>query len=111
MASAGKGTSNVTGSLCPREIAEISTPWEKYEHVETMRKQLYRYLPLIRMMYSESNPVPLKYAMNLVGADVGKPRKPLMELSESNQRTMKQTMERLGILDEDSYQKQFFGGK
>jgi 4-hydroxy-tetrahydrodipicolinate synthase len=111
MASGGKGTSNVTGSLCPREIAEISTPWENYGHVENMRKQLYRYLPLIRMMYSESNPVPLKYAMNLVGADVGKPRKPLMELSEPNQRTMKQTMERLGILDEDSYQKQFFGRK
>lgn len=111
MASGGKGTSNVTGSLCPREIATISKPWESYEDVTNMRETLYRYLPLIRMMYSESNPVPLKYAMNLVGADVGKPRKPLIELSEQNQRTMKQTMERLGILDEDSYQKQYFGRK
>lgn len=111
MSCGGKGTSNVTGSLSPREIAEISTPWENYVHVENMRKQLFKYLPLIRMMYSESNPVPLKYAMSLVGADVGKPRKPLMELSEQNQRTMRQTMERLGILDEDSYQKQFFGRK
>ena len=111
MASGGKGTSNVTGSLCPRELAEISTPWENYDHVETMRNQLYRYLALIRMMYSESNPVPLKHAMNLIGADVGRPRKPLMELSEQNQKTMKHTMERLGILDEDSYQKQFFGRK
>ena len=63
------------------------------------------------MMYSESNPVPLKYALNLVGANVGKPRKPLMELSEPNQMTMKQTMERLGILAEDSYQKEYFGRK
>ncbi len=109
MSMGGKGTSNVTGSLCPREIAEISTPWENYEHVENMKEKLLKYLPLIRMMYAESNPVPLKYAMNLVGADVGKPRKPLMELSEQNQRTMRQTMERLGILEEDSYQKQFFG--
>jgi len=111
MASGGKGTSNVTGSLCPREIATISKPWTNYDDVLNMREALYKYLPLIRMMYSETNPVPLKYAMSLVGADVGKPRKPLMELSEGNQKTMRQTMDRLGILDEDSYQKQYFGRK
>ena len=111
MASGGKGTSNVTGSLCPRVIATISKPWTNYDDVLNMREALYKYLPLIRMMYSETNPVPLKYAMSLVGADVGKPRKPLMELSEQNQKTMRQTMERLGILDEDSYQKQHFGIK
>ena len=111
MASGGKGTSNVTGSLCPREIATISKPWTNYDDVLNMREELYKYLPLIRMMYSETNPVPLKYAMSLVGADVGKPRKPLMELSDQNQKTMRQTMDRLGILDEDSYQKQYFGRK
>ncbi len=109
MASGGKGTSNVTGSLCPREIAVISTPWTNYDDVLNMREALYKYLPLIRMMYSETNPVPLKYAMSLVGADVGKPRKPLMELSEQNQKAMRQTMDRLGIMDEDSYQMQYFG--
>jgi len=111
MSSGGKGTSNVTGSLCPREIAVISKPWEGYDDVLNMREYLYRYLPLIRMMYSETNPVPLKWALNQIGADVGKPRKPLMELSEGNQLTMKQTMERLGILAEDSYQREFFGKK
>jgi len=111
MASGGKGTSNVTGSLCPREIAVISKPWINYDDVLNMREALYKYLPLIRMMYSETNPVPLKHALSLVGADVGKPRKPLMELSQRNQKTMRQTMDRLGIMDEDSYQKQYFGKK
>jgi 4-hydroxy-tetrahydrodipicolinate synthase len=111
MSSGGKGTSNVTGSLCPRELAVISKPWENYEDVLKMRELLYQYLPLIRMMYSESNPVPLKYSLNQIGAQVGKPRRPLMELSESNQMTMKQTMKRLGILNEDSYQLEYFGKK
>ncbi|MCJ7574735.1 dihydrodipicolinate synthase family protein, partial [Candidatus Bathyarchaeota archaeon] len=71
----------------------------------------YRLLPLIRMMYSESNPVPLKAALNMVGADVGKPRKPLLELSEGNMAALRQTMERLGILDEGSYQKEYFSRK
>jgi len=77
----------------------------------TTREHLYRLLPLIRMMYGESNPVPLKAALNMVGADVGKPRKPLLELSEGNMKTMRQTMERLGIMDEDSYQRRFFSRK
>lgn len=111
MASGGKGTSNVTGGLCPREFAELSKPWESYQDVLTTREHLYRLLPLIRMMYSESNPVPLKAALNMVGADVGKPRKPLLELSEGNMKTMRQTMERLGIMDEDSYQRRFFSRK
>jgi 4-hydroxy-tetrahydrodipicolinate synthase len=111
MSSGGKGTSNVTGSLCPREMAKISKPWECYGDAETMREYLYRYLPLIRMMYSESNPVPLKWALNQVGANVGKPRKPLQELGEANQRTMRQSIERLGIMDEDSYQRRFFSKK
>ena len=108
MASGGKGTSNVTGCLCPREFAELSQPWESYGDVLATREHLYRLLPLIRMLYSESNPVPLKAALNMVGADVGRPRRPLLELSDANVKTLRQTMERLGILNEDSYQRQFF---
>jgi 4-hydroxy-tetrahydrodipicolinate synthase len=111
MSSGGKGTSNVTGSLCPREISVISKPWEHYDDVLNMREMLYKYLSLIRMMYCETNPVPLKWALNQVGANVGKPRKPLMELSTENQKTMRYTLERLGILEEDSYQREYFTKK
>jgi len=111
MASGGKGTSNVTGSLCPREFAELSKPWENYRDVVTTRDHLYRLLPLIRMMYSESNPVPLKAALNMVGANVGRPRRPLMELSEGNAKALRLTMERLGVLDEGRYQRRFFSNR
>lgn len=111
MASGGKGTSNVTGSLYPREFAELSKPWENYKDVLTTRDHLYRLLPLIRMLYSESNPVPLKAALNMVGADVGRPRRPLLELSEGNVKALRLTMERLGVLDEGSYQRRFFSNR
>jgi 4-hydroxy-tetrahydrodipicolinate synthase len=111
MASGGKGTSNVTGSICPTEFAEMSKPWENYDDVLRTRKHLFRLLPLIRMMYSESNPVPLKSALNMLGAKVGRPRLPLTELAEANVATLRQTMERLGILSKDSYQQSFFNKK
>jgi 4-hydroxy-tetrahydrodipicolinate synthase len=108
LASGGKGTSNVTGSIAPRELAAISKPWEDYEDVTRSRKLFFEYLPLMRMIYAETNPVPLKAALNIVGANVGKPRKPLTELSEENTATLRLTMDRLGILDEGSYQTEFF---
>ena len=111
LASGGKGTSNVTGSIAPRELAVISKPWESYEDVVKCRETFFRYFPLMRMMYAETNPVPLKAALNMVGANVGKPRKPLQEFSKENTATLRLTMKRLGILDEDSYQMEFFSGK
>ncbi|MGD2141850.1 MAG: 4-hydroxy-tetrahydrodipicolinate synthase [Candidatus Bathyarchaeota archaeon] len=108
LASGGKGTSNVTGSIAPRELAVISKPWESYDDMIRCRETFFRYFPLMRMMYAEINPVPLKAALNMVGARVGRPRKPLQELSRDNTATLKLTMERLGILREDSYQREFF---
>ena len=111
LASGGKGTSNVTGSIAPKEFAAISKPWESYEDVERCRELFFRMFPLMRMMYAETNPVPLKAALNMVGADMGRPRRPLTELSEANSATLRLTMERLGILGEGSYQREFFSRK
>ena len=108
LAAGGKGTSNVSGSIAPREMAGLSKPWEDYGDVLNARDLYFRLLPLMRMMYAETNPVPLKAALNMVGADVGHPRKPLTELSKDNVGALRLTLERLGILDEDSYQRRFF---
>ncbi|UCH57549.1 MAG: 4-hydroxy-tetrahydrodipicolinate synthase [Candidatus Bathyarchaeota archaeon] len=111
LAGGGKGTSNVSGSIVPREMAEMSKPWEDYGDVLRSRKLYFRLLPLMRMLYAETNPVPLKAALNMMGAKVGRPRKPLTKLSEANTKTLRLTLERLGILDEGSYQREFFSRK
>lgn len=111
MASGGKGTSNVSGSVVPREFASMSKPWESYEDALRTREIYFRLFPLMRMMYAETNPVPLKAALNMMGADVGRPRKPLTELSRGNMATLRLTLERLGVLDEGSYQRDFFSRK
>ena len=111
LASGGKGTSNVTGSIAPRELAVISKPWEDYNDVLKSREMFFRFFPLMRMMYAETNPVPLKAALNMVGAEVGKPRRPLQMLSDPNKATLELTLKRLGILEEGSYQMEFFSRK
>ncbi len=111
LASGGKGTSNVTGSIAPRELAVLSKPWDNYEDMVRSKETFFRFFPLMRMMYVETNPVPLKAALNMVGANVGKPRKPLQELGKKNSATLRHTMKRLGIIDENSYQLEFFSRK
>ena len=108
LAGGGKGTSNVSGSVVPREMTELSRPWEGYGDVLRARELYFKLLPLMRMMYAESNPVPLKAALNMIGANVGRPRRPLTELTEANKATLRLTLERLGILCEGSYQREFF---
>lgn len=43
--------------------------------------QLYA-LPLINALFTEVNPIPVKYAMNKIGFKCGLPRLPLIELSD-----------------------------
>ena len=43
--------------------------------------QIYA-IPLINALFSEVNPIPIKYALNKIGFNCGIPRLPLVELSE-----------------------------
>jgi len=43
-----------------------------------------RLLPLVNALFIVSNPIPIKYALNYIGFNVGKPRLPLTELDEKS---------------------------
>jgi len=51
-----------------------------------------RLLPLINALFIVSNPVPVKYALNYVGFNVGKPRLPLTELDEKSAAFIRDTL-------------------
>lgn len=55
-------------------------------------------LSLIRCLFSEVNPIPVKKALNLLGFDFGTPRLPLVELSEKNTKELKNALKSYGIL-------------
>lgn len=54
-------------------------------------------------MFSEVNPIPVKEALNLVGFKAGKPRLPLVELSDSSKEKVKTALKNLkiGVLNHD----------
>lgn len=55
--------------------------------------QLYA-LPLIQSLFSEVNPIPVKYAMNKIGFNCGVPRLPLIELSDKNKNKLDEELKK-----------------
>ena len=53
---------------------------------------------LIRQLFIEVNPIPVKTAMNLMGKNVGPLRMPLCEMDEEHVKTLKSAMKEYGIL-------------
>ncbi len=54
-------------------------------------------LPLIDSLFIESNPAPIKYALNHLGFNVGKPRLPLVEPSEKTAAIIRETLKKYQI--------------
>lgn len=52
--------------------------------IETATYIQLKYLKLINTLFCEVNPIPIKYALNKRGFNVGVPRFPLVELTEKN---------------------------
>lgn len=52
--------------------------------VEVATKMQIDAIPLIKALFSETNPIPVKSALNLSGFDFGEPRLPLTPITETN---------------------------
>lgn len=79
----GKGVISVLANILPQETHDIC---EKYFEgdVKGSCDMFLKYLPLIKMLFVEVNPIPVKTAMNILGYDVGNFRMPLCEMVPEN---------------------------
>ena len=51
-------------------------------------------IDLINALFCEVNPIPVKYVLNEMGYDFGKPRLPLVELSDSNKEKVNKVLKK-----------------
>lgn len=78
----GKGVISVLSNIAPKLTCSITNSFFKKAPDEACFYQLQA-LPLIEALFAETNPIPVKYAINLLGFDFGLPRLPLTECSTS----------------------------
>ena len=83
----GYGLISVTSNLIPEKIAQIVKMASDGEF-EKSRALFYQYLPLINALFLETNPIPLKAAMNFCGMPAGDLRLPLLPMQEENKKIL-----------------------
>lgn len=80
----GIGVISVLSNIQPKITHEMVQLYFNGNVKEALDLQL-KYLPLINSLFCEVNPIPVKYALNKMGFNVGIPRLPLVELSTKYQ--------------------------
>lgn len=92
MAVGGAGVISVAANIMPemmREMTHAPMP-------EAARMNL-RLLPVIRALFAEVNPIPVKAAAAMLGLCENRVRLPLVAMSPENQQKLKAEMERIGL--------------
>ncbi|HIU26736.1 MAG TPA: 4-hydroxy-tetrahydrodipicolinate synthase [Candidatus Copromorpha excrementigallinarum] len=93
----GAGVISVLANILPRETHEMAMSYLDGD-VNRAREMQLKYLDFINSLFIETNPIPIKEAMNMVGMDVGGYRMPLCPMAEDTRAVLKKDMEALGLL-------------
>lgn len=93
----GKGVISVVANILPLETHEMVISYLDGDIKKARNLQL-KMKNLIDSLFLEPNPIPVKTAMNLLGKEVGELRLPLCDMSESNLKTLTNSMSDYGLL-------------
>lgn len=97
LALGGKGVISVMANIIPKDTHDLVHKFFNGD-VEGSRKIQLRANNLIKALFVEVNPIPIKTAMNLMGMNVGKCRLPLIEMDEGNLNILKNAMKDYGLI-------------
>ncbi len=94
----GAGVISVVANIVPKDVAEMISRFKKGD-IEGAMKMHYKLLPLVKAMFIETNPIPVKTAMALMGLiETPDLRLPMCEMSEENLKNLKKALKGYGIL-------------
>lgn len=88
MSLGAKGVISVLSNIKPKETHEICQLFMDGKIAESAKMQK-AYNNLINALFIETNPIPVKTAMNVLGFEVGECRLPLCEMGEANLEKLK----------------------
>ena len=92
----GQGCISVLSNVVPKETVAITDQFFAGNVAEAARLQC-QFMPLIRSLFCESNPIPVKAAMSALGFCENYLRLPLVPMEQDHYETMLQRMRALGL--------------
>ncbi len=96
LAVGAKGVISVVANILPEEVATMCKLFFGGD-VKRAREIHLKLFPLIKALFIETNPIPIKKAMELMGMAAGKPRLPLVEMTRENTSILKKRLIEFGI--------------
>lgn len=91
LAAGADGFISVASNIAPKDVIKVYDNF-KQGNLTAARETMNNLLPLIKHLFIEVNPMPIKYAMNSSGYQVGTCRLPLVEVSNENKSKIDQTL-------------------
>ncbi len=93
----GSGVISVLANVAPKETHDMVQAYLNGDTKKSLDLQL-KYLDLIRSLFCEVNPIPVKSALNLMGFNVGDLRLPLYKMSEANEQRLADSLRKVDLL-------------
>lgn len=97
MAMGGKGVISVTSNIAPADMAALANAVEAGD-LSRARALHFQMSPLFDVLFIETNPIPVKAVLALMGKIEYEYRLPLCPMAESNYNKLKQVIKNYGLI-------------
>jgi|UniRef100_A0A7C4XV75 4-hydroxy-tetrahydrodipicolinate synthase len=91
-----KGVISVIANIFPRDVSDMCNYFfeGKFEKARQLHIKMF---PVVKALFIETNPIPVKKAMELMGLPAGNPRLPLVSMSEENVQILRKRLIEYGV--------------
>jgi len=93
----GKGVISVTANIVPKDVAEMWNSWDK-GNIDKARELHYKLEPLNAAMFIETNPIPVKTALAMMGKIDENFRLPLCSMSAAAKEKLRAVLKDAGLV-------------
>ena len=93
----GSGVISVVSNIIPKEMVSLCRKWFDGD-ITSCRRLHEKYLKLMKMMFCEVNPIPVKTACAMMGLCSDEMRLPMCEIGEENRRKLNRLMQEYDLI-------------
>lgn len=97
MALGAHGVISVAANIIPNQMHAMAMSWIRGD-AAACRAQQFEWLPLMRQLASEVNPIPIKAALSMMGKVEDSFRLPLVPLDAQKRETLRREMQRMSLI-------------
>ena len=99
LALGGTGAANIGGNIIPEEMAHFARPWTDMKIMEECREEYTYWYPLLQELYTFSNPICIKAALDILGLPGGHLCRPYEEYTGKGRDKLEKMMGEMGVID------------